>query len=305
MGEYLYNKLSLAQIYQILSDVKLKSNAKGIGKESKVKLNVFSMLIRDYIEGKYTECSVDLFYASLGALNYFLHPLNDIPDYLPLIGYQDDLFVTLCVFAGNRESIDAFKSWRVSKTKEELLQESLKNSDVIWENLCDKGYSIKLGDKLEILIQQSFDKINNSSSTDTTMLNGIRDITELVYNYNEGRYCTNNNRAVNGLIGTVGYWVMQRDMIPDNLSLMGYIDDAVAIECCKSKCSELLEDFNKWKSLYELYTENDPLEEYLNTVIGKDMNLRKAECARLAKLCKDSSLLTTEERARDALKNIL
>ncbi|TVP48777.1 MAG: DUF1232 domain-containing protein [Mongoliibacter sp.] len=48
-------------------------------------------------------------------LVYFVTPLDLIPDFIPVIGYVDDLSVLLAVFGTVKDEVDDFKKWEKSK----------------------------------------------------------------------------------------------------------------------------------------------------------------------------------------------
>lgn len=55
----------------------------------------------------------------IGALGYFISPLDAVPDLIPVVGYTDDLGVLVAAFAATAANI---KDVHVSKAKETLTQ---------------------------------------------------------------------------------------------------------------------------------------------------------------------------------------
>ena len=49
--------------------------------------------------------------AILGGIIYFLSPIDIIPDFIPIIGYLDDIFVLNLVIDQVRKDIDKYKEW--------------------------------------------------------------------------------------------------------------------------------------------------------------------------------------------------
>ncbi|EOZ97045.1 Protein of unknown function (DUF1232) family [Indibacter alkaliphilus LW1] len=50
----------------------------------------------------------------LGLL-YFVTPIDLIPDFIPVIGYVDDLSVLLAVFSAVRDEVEEFRKWEKTK----------------------------------------------------------------------------------------------------------------------------------------------------------------------------------------------
>ncbi|PRY85482.1 YkvA family protein [Mongoliibacter ruber] len=48
-------------------------------------------------------------------LVYFVTPLDLIPDFIPVIGYVDDLSVLLAVFGSVKDEVEEFKKWEKTK----------------------------------------------------------------------------------------------------------------------------------------------------------------------------------------------
>lgn len=48
-------------------------------------------------------------------LVYFVTPLDIIPDFIPVIGYVDDLSVLLAVFGTVKDEVEEFKKWEKSR----------------------------------------------------------------------------------------------------------------------------------------------------------------------------------------------
>ena len=48
-------------------------------------------------------------------LVYFVTPLDIIPDFLPLIGFADDLSVLIAIYNSVKHEVDDFRSWEKGK----------------------------------------------------------------------------------------------------------------------------------------------------------------------------------------------
>jgi uncharacterized membrane protein YkvA (DUF1232 family) len=72
-------------------------------------LQVFVRLVRAWARGEYRDVSKGTIVLVLGALVYFLSPIDAILDAIPLIGYLDDAAIIAWVMSEVRAELDAFR----------------------------------------------------------------------------------------------------------------------------------------------------------------------------------------------------
>ena len=75
------------------------------------KVKIFIRMIRAYIEGEYREVPWKTMLIILAGLIYFLNPFDLVPDFLPGVGYMDDITVVLWVFKSVEEDILKFQDY--------------------------------------------------------------------------------------------------------------------------------------------------------------------------------------------------
>lgn len=75
-------------------------------------LQLFFSISRDYINGNYREVPKGSIIAIISALIYFLSPIDLIPDFIPVIGYIDDIFVLGLVFNQVKSDLDEYEKWK-------------------------------------------------------------------------------------------------------------------------------------------------------------------------------------------------
>lgn len=75
-------------------------------------LQLFFSISRDYINGKYRKVPKGSIIAIIGALIYFLSPIDLIPDFIPVIGYIDDIFVLGLVFSQVKSDLEEYEIWK-------------------------------------------------------------------------------------------------------------------------------------------------------------------------------------------------
>lgn len=96
-----------------LDDAFEKAN-KNKGKLEKVwdYLQLFFSISRDYINGSYREIPKGSIIAIIGSLIYFLSPVDLIPDFIPVVGFLDDVAVLGLVFNQVKSDLDDYEKWK-------------------------------------------------------------------------------------------------------------------------------------------------------------------------------------------------
>jgi len=75
---------------------------------------VFKRMIQAHLSGQFKVSKKTLGLIVLG-LVYFITPIDFIPDFMPLIGFADDLSVLLAIYNSVKHEIDEFKMWEKSR----------------------------------------------------------------------------------------------------------------------------------------------------------------------------------------------
>lgn len=68
-------------------------------------------LVRAYLRGEYREVRSRSVLAVVGALLYFISPMDLIPDVFVLLGLADDVIVLSLAFRVVRQELAAFRAW--------------------------------------------------------------------------------------------------------------------------------------------------------------------------------------------------
>ncbi len=74
-------------------------------------------LVEDVFSKKYTDIPFGSVIAVLGALLYFLTPIDLLPDFLPIIGFTDDIAVILFVIKQIKHDLDKYQDWLKKKNR--------------------------------------------------------------------------------------------------------------------------------------------------------------------------------------------
>ena len=81
-------------------------------KEQLADLPYMAMMINSYIRKQYTKVPVVSILTLIAAISYFVLPIDVIPDFLPVVGFLDDLGVIGLTLGRVKNELDAYMGWR-------------------------------------------------------------------------------------------------------------------------------------------------------------------------------------------------
>jgi len=93
---------------EILSKVKSSSF---LSKEF-AKVELLIMMLKDYWNSEYREVHWPIIAAIVVALFYILSPIDLVPDFVPIIGYTDDVALLLIVWASISYEVRKYCKWK-------------------------------------------------------------------------------------------------------------------------------------------------------------------------------------------------
>lgn len=73
---------------------------------------ILASLIRKYVNKEYTQIPIGTIMAIVGALIYFVSPLDIIPDSIPILGYFDDAAVVAVCWKMVESDVEEYLEWR-------------------------------------------------------------------------------------------------------------------------------------------------------------------------------------------------
>ena len=76
------------------------------------KMVLLFAVAKDYVNGDYTEIPKRSIIAILGGLIYFLSPIDVVPDFVPVLGFIDDVFVLNLVYKQVLKDLEKYKIWK-------------------------------------------------------------------------------------------------------------------------------------------------------------------------------------------------
>ena len=74
-------------------------------------LAVVTRLVRAYASGEYRQLPWKTLLRVVAVLIYFVSPIDILPDFLPIIGFSDDIALMLWLFSGLKDDIEKFRQW--------------------------------------------------------------------------------------------------------------------------------------------------------------------------------------------------
>jgi uncharacterized membrane protein YkvA (DUF1232 family) len=84
-------------------------------KESKSQIEVVFRMLKAYYNKEYRGISSRTLGLLVLGLLYFVLPVDFIPDFIPMVGYIDDLTVILAIFKSLNTDIEKFIEWERTK----------------------------------------------------------------------------------------------------------------------------------------------------------------------------------------------
>lgn len=108
--------LLLKEAYDKLIDV--KSSKSGLAQIKDV-MFTFIRLVQSYLNGSYRQIPKKVLVLGLATLLYLVFPIDIIPDFLPLIGYTDDLSVFAWFITTFQSELTRFRSWETRHLEDE------------------------------------------------------------------------------------------------------------------------------------------------------------------------------------------
>lgn len=96
--------------------IKQKVGKDGFGEYAEY-VPLFFNMIKDYFSGQYKEIPKGSIAAIICSLLYILSPIDVIPDFIPVVGLLDDIFVLGLCISFVKADIDKYKNWKENKTR--------------------------------------------------------------------------------------------------------------------------------------------------------------------------------------------
>ncbi len=107
-----------AGLLNLLKSVFNKVNRSGGGGTLggiRAKLNSVVGLVKNYASGEYRDVSKGSIISVVAALIYFVSPVDLVPDFIPMLGFADDLALLTFVVSKLSDELEKFQLWEMNK----------------------------------------------------------------------------------------------------------------------------------------------------------------------------------------------
>ncbi len=78
-------------------------------------VQLFLRMIKKSFTGEYSSFSNKTLLSLVFGLLYFVTPLDVVPDFIPLLGFSDDLSIIYFILKNFKSDIEAFKVWEFNQ----------------------------------------------------------------------------------------------------------------------------------------------------------------------------------------------
>lgn len=111
--EYVNDRQKAAQL--IKEAIEKANRNKGALKKLWDQLTALFRLTSAWVRGEYTDVSLKTILWVTAAIIYFVNPFDVMPDFIPGVGYVDDIVVIVFVINTIRRALDKFLEWERSQ----------------------------------------------------------------------------------------------------------------------------------------------------------------------------------------------
>ena len=78
-------------------------------------VQLFLRMIKKSLSGEYNAFSNKTLFSLVFGLLYFVTPMDVVPDFIPLLGFSDDLSIVYFIIKNFKSDIEAFKVWELNR----------------------------------------------------------------------------------------------------------------------------------------------------------------------------------------------
>ncbi len=80
-------------------------------------VSTLNRMVRAYINGEYSKVPWKSLLLITTGILYFVSPLDLIPDFIPVLGYLDDITILIWIFKSLKSEIESFEEWEATFAK--------------------------------------------------------------------------------------------------------------------------------------------------------------------------------------------
>ena len=101
-------------LLKLLRSALVKTKELGVGGVFDVlreNITLLGRMIKAYASGEYRDISPASLLKIIGGLIYFISPIDLIPDFLPFVGFADDIALLVWILKSINDEVEKFKAW--------------------------------------------------------------------------------------------------------------------------------------------------------------------------------------------------
>lgn len=112
-------KEDLARAVREATRIEDKTRSTSLLSKQLDKIRILTILIKDYFEGNYRGISWGAIAAIAAVLLYILNPFDLIPDFIPVVGYSDDVAALMLLWERVSKAVEIYYRWKTESDKED------------------------------------------------------------------------------------------------------------------------------------------------------------------------------------------
>lgn len=112
-------KEDLARAVREATRIEDKTRSSSLLSKQLDKIRILTILIKDYLEGNYRGISWGAIAAIAAVLLYILNPFDLIPDFIPVVGYSDDVAALMLLWERVSKAVEIYYRWKTESDKED------------------------------------------------------------------------------------------------------------------------------------------------------------------------------------------
>jgi uncharacterized membrane protein YkvA (DUF1232 family) len=109
------NSAGVFQLLKIVLEKVKKEGGNGLINKALAKVLLMVNLVKSYTAGQYKDIETKNIVFIIAGLIYLVMPIDFIPDFLPVLGFADDVALLIFIFNALNAEIERYEVWQANK----------------------------------------------------------------------------------------------------------------------------------------------------------------------------------------------